>query len=147
MEYSELDIVGSEVYQILNLIPKDKYYKIPKKIVDIFDKYKNNKFELKIDMSKSFAEQNLNQKTKDIMFAIALDYWLTDEERKKSIEKMKLNEEKAKEKYNVENIFKEKSKRVVQNEKEDNKKLIAKKETFLQRIFNKIKQFFIGKDK
>lgn len=147
MEYSELDIVGSEVYQILNLIPKDKYYKIPKKIVDIFDKYKNNKIELKIDMSKSFADQNLNQKTKDIMFAIALDYWLTDEERKKSIEKMKLNEEKAKEKYNVENIFKEKSKRVVQNEKEDNKKLIAKKETFLQRIFNKIKQFFIGKDK
>lgn len=147
MEYSELDIVGSEVYQILNLIPKDKYYKIPKKIVDIFDKYKNNKIELKIDMSKSFADQNLNQKTKDIMFAIALDYWLTDEERKKSIEKMKLNEEKAKEKYNVENIFKEKSKSVVQNEKEDNKKLIAKKETFLQRIFNKIKQFFIGKDK
>ena len=147
MEYSELDIVGSEVYQILNLIPKDKYYKIPKKIVDIFDKYKNNKIELKIDMSKSFADQNLNQKTKDIMFAIALDYWLTDEERKKSIEKMKLNEEKAKEKYNVENIFKEKSKSVVQNEKEDNKKLIAKNETFLQRIFNKIKQFFIGKDK
>ena len=89
-------------------------------------------------------DQNIRKETKEILGIIYRNYLCSDEERKKLIEKEQEEiakfEEELREKYNPNNIFKNKPKEQ-KYEKENVAMVEYKKETFFDRIkmlFNKI---------
>ena len=57
---NNLDTIGAEVYAVLKHIPVDKYNKIPPKITNIFEKYKDLSYNIQIDTNKNFKEQNIS---------------------------------------------------------------------------------------
>ena len=145
-----MQIVGAQVYQVLQSVPKDKYYEIPKKITSLFEKYKDCDAGTTIDLNKSFSEQNISKMAKDIIFAISYNYWLTDKQRKETREKMEMNEEEIHKKYSVENLFKDRNKETEEAQgtaqDNENKQLVCYEEKWYTKIFSKIKKLF-GKNK
>jgi len=136
--------IGAEVYAVLNTVPKVKYNMIPQKITELFEKYKEQSKKIQIDTSKKFEEQEISRKAKDIVFAISLNYWLTEDERKLVLEKINENEQTVTEKYNVDNLF-QKQNEVIEDEIKEQSNMVSMteyKEPLIKRIINKIKDFF-----
>ncbi len=127
-----LDIIGAEVYAILSNVSKERYNKIPTKITKTFEKYKEAAKNIIIKTNEEFDKQDISKEAKDIIFVIALNYWLTDEEKKNAIKNMNLNEEKLKEKYNIEKMFEKR--RSKQINKEEVVSIVEKKKIFLQKL-------------
>lgn len=140
-----LDMIGAEIYAILSNVSIEKYNKIPTKITKIFEKYKEYAKNVIIKPNIEFDKQEISKEAKDIMFVIALNYWLTGEEKKKVINTMSLNEEKLKEKYNIEKIFEQRKNLQINSENEETVAIIEKKESFFTKIIKFIKSFFINK--
>lgn len=156
----EYDIAGAEVCDFLNNIPKQKYDKIPQKIKDLFSKYQNLNIGTRIDLSKSYEEQGISQKTKDMIFVLMYNYWLTNDEKQNVLQQMKINEEKAKEQYNIEKIFRQRQnnnleKQIINKEvntildnndrkniNEPNKVMVKTKEGIIERVINFFKRIF-----
>ncbi len=143
------DIAGAEVCNFLHNIPKQKYDLLPKKLIDLFEKYKDYNIGEKIDLEKSYEEQEISQMAKDMIFIITYNYWLTEEQKCSVLKQMKINEEKLHEKYNIDNLFK--NKKTYQEEsieinstqtstqmiKTDNQNFIQKIINFFKNIFKK----------
>ena len=102
------DIAVAEVCNFLHNIPKQKYDLLPKKLIDLFEKYKDYNIGGKIDLEKSYEEQEISQMAKDMIFIITYNYWLTEEQKCSVLKQMEINEEKLYEKYNSDNLFKNK---------------------------------------
>ena len=141
---SEFEIVGAEVYEVLRNIPKEEYYKVPRKITATFEKFKDVEIKTKIDLTKSFQEQNISKRAKEIIYCISLNYWLSEEEKHKILKKLKENEEKFNEKYSVEKLFEQKKKKEEVKIQSENKTtdLVKCEEKWYTKILKKIKKFF-----
>ena len=134
----------SEVYVILNQLDEESLKKIPEKI---FNQIKENaKIEVDyIDKNIPLEKINLMEETREFLAIISYYYFCDEEERKKWDEILNENErkyqEKLKQKYNPDNMFKTKQDNV---NKEESKELnlVEYKENFIVRLINKIKQFF-----
>ena len=109
--------------------------------------YKNNmdnEYNYKLDMKKEFEEQEMSDITKAILANIFRDYWATpyQKEKIKAKEKFDLQiiEEEKKEKYNPDNLFKDKKEeKVIENK---NLPTQIKKETFFKKLIDFIKGLF-----
>ena len=151
---NEYDIAGAEVYNFLSNIPKDKYKKIPEKIINLFEKYQNYNLGKKVDLTKKFDDQEISLIAKDVIFYISYNYLFTEEQKKRTLQQMKINEEKLKEQYDIDKIFQqrkvlEKPNSIVSDsiernsENEKTKSLIeTKKETIFTRFINFFKKLF-----
>ncbi len=131
----------SEIDKILSLL-EDKYKeKVPKKVRKFFSEEKDSEYIPKIDPDKPLIEQNLKKQTLSILALLNLSYWCEDEkEKQKFINQLKENE---KEKYNVDNLFKNKEENSnIQLNKEKLEIIEYKKKNFIQRFLNKIIEFF-----
>lgn len=138
--------VFSEVYVILSQLEEKSLKKIPEKI---FNRIKENaKLEVDyIDKNVPLEEINLMDETREFLAIISYYYFCDEEERQKWDEILNENErkyqEKLKQKYNPEEIFKIKEEFVnKENQKNIELDLIEYKEKFVVRLINKIKQFF-----
>lgn len=133
----ELSKAYTEVYSILKFV--DEYYvsKISDKFLEYIYKQMDNTYIPNIDMSIPLEKQELMEDTVNILALIKYNYWCEDEKEKKEIINI-LNENEQKyqnelrEKYNPEDIFKNKKMLII----DDNK------ENILKKLFNKIKNFF-----
>lgn len=138
------DRVFSEVYVILNQLDEKSLKKIPEKI---FNQIKENaKVEVDyIDKNIPLEEINLMEETREFLAIISYYYFCDEEERQKWDEILNENErkyqEKLKQKYNPDKMFKTKQENI---NKEENIELdlVEYKENFIVRLINKIKQFF-----
>lgn len=135
----------SETLDILNHMGKNYTERIPKKLIDFLEKNKLDDYVSGLDHSKRLKEMNLKENTKDILAAIYIDYWCTPEQRevykKVLIENERKHQEELKEKHNIDNVFKEKTQIIVeQEESKEEKSLVLKKESFLKRLIKKIKE-------
>lgn len=140
------DKVFSEVYVILNQLEEKSLKKIPEKI---FNQIKENaKIDVDyIDKNVPLEELNIMSETKEFLAIISYYYFCDEEERQKWDDILNENErkyqEKLKQKYNPEEIFKTKQEYInKENEKSVELDLIEYKEKFIVRLINKIKQFF-----
>lgn len=131
-----------EVIEILKYMPQESVNKIPKKMLETFEKKMNKDYIFKVDTNKNFEEQNLLEETKDIFAVIFRDYWATPYQRerikeKEKYDRQKIEEEKA-DKYNPDDILKNKEKdnAVVNN----NLPVEIKKENFLKKLISFIKK-------
>lgn len=136
----KLDIIGAEVYAIISNVSIERYNKIPTKIIKTFEQYKESAKKVKIKPNVEFDKQEISKDAKDIMFVIALKYWLTDTEKKKVMDRLNFNEEKLKEKYNVEKMFEQKRNKQIGKEKVVS--IVEKKENIFTKIIKFIRKIF-----
>lgn len=135
-----------EVYEILKYVPKEDLKRVPKKFMDMLEEKMNKNYKFSIDTSKDFIEeQELMIETRTILAYIFLNYWSTEIQKEKVNIKFKKDIEDAEKQkgdlYNV-NIFKNKKQLKENSEKEqEHAMVIYKKENFITKIFNIIKNF------
>ncbi len=138
-----------EVIEVLNYVPKESIDKLPQTMIDTFKAKMDNDYDFKIDINKSFEEQNLLEETKAIFANIFRDYWATayQKERieaKEKYDRQKIEDEKR-EQYNSDNIFKKKQ-TIKENSNIENYSeklpIEVKKENFYQKILKFFKKFF-----
>ena len=106
----------------------------------------NTNYSLKIDPYKSLGQQNIKEKTKDLIAVIYRNYWCNKDERKtldaKLIENDKKYEEILHELYNPDNIFKNKAKQEIHTTQTTEELVEYKPQSFIQKLFTKIKRLF-----
>ena len=137
---NEEAIACTETLQILNLIEKEYYDRIPKDLIDLLQanaikyyQYFDEKGNLKIS--------NL---TEQILCYLNLQYWCTEEEKERLIKKYEENDQKLKEKYDIDKILEKRTneKIDISEDKKDTTDLTVVKENFLTKLFEKIKNLF-----
>lgn len=143
----------AEVDEILNYIDEEYVKRIPEKVRDFFKEERDENYKLEIDINRPLEEQNLKRKTMVILAILNMNYWCDKEEEKKEIiESLNKNEEiyqkEIREKYNPDNIFKNKDNQEddITNVDENTQLVEYEKNGIIQRILNKIKNFFRRKD-
>jgi hypothetical protein len=128
-----------EVDEILKYTDINLVNKIPKKFIDFLRANMNNEYEFNVQEGLHLNKQNLSEEANNILALIYRDYWATEEEkeefRKKDEEERKLNEEKLK------HIFDRKDNEQIE-EKKNNQLIKIEHESFIKRLFSKIKRFF-----
>ena len=135
----------TETLDILNHMDKSYIDKIPKKFKDFLEKNKSDSYIPNLDHSKKIKEMNLKEKTKDILATIYMNYWCDAEQKENYIKTLKQNEEKyqeeLKEKYNPDNIFKNKTQKTIQQEQpvQEDVDLVEVKESFFTKFIKKLK--------
>ena len=122
--------------------------RIPKKVISYFENNKSQEYSWTIDKALPLEKQDLLPTTKEILTVLYRDFICDDIERVKLEKTLSDNEikyqEELREKYNPDNIFKDRQKNieVTEQEIEDTTAIVTYKETFLSKIINKIKLFF-----
>lgn len=147
LEYSEA--VG-EVLQILKYTDKELIYKIPKGLLEFWERNAVINSELKFDTNESMENLNLKPKTKALVGMIYRNYWCDAEERKEYDKILMQNEERlqeeARKKYNPDEIFKNKEEKIIEQittiEQQENVNMVPYKETIFIKIIKMIKDLF-----
>lgn len=136
-------------------LDENELSKIPKKQMEHLRKSANKDYEPTIDISKTLEEQELSLEAKAIILSLYKKYFATNEQ-KYAINNTITNLDRKKKANQINNSgfhsleevmeYKNKLKESTQNmvvENEENKeKSLIKQENFLQKIFNKILNFF-----
>lgn len=137
----------TEVDNFIELLDEYHKNKIPKKLREFFKNEKEEKYIKNIYRNIPIKEQNLLQETLSLIAFLNLQYWCDDEEERKRLRKIYTENEKTsmkqmRLKYDINNIFKERRKEVIEEETKDNVAMIRYKDSLIQRIINKIKKIF-----
>ena len=126
-----------EILEIIKNMEQDYKDKIPKKLIEFFEKNKDNNYKYNIYEAKDIV---FSQKTVDLLAMLELKYLATEKEKEILEEALDENDKRNKrelaEKYNPDNLFKEEKQKVEKNEYSN--ALVECKES----IFTKIKNFF-----
>lgn len=142
VEYSQAAV---EVLDILKHTRQSDVEKIPKKFIKFLEENSSKTYEPNLDHSKAIKEMGLKQKTQDILGVIYLKYWADEQGkqkfRAKIMENDRKHQEELREKYNTDNLFKQKTKDEIKPA-EEMQLQVVQKETFMQKIINKIKGIF-----
>ena len=140
-------IAYAEVDARLNLL-EDKYKeKVPEKVRTFFKEEKMVDYTPTIDVNIPLIQQNLKRETIVLLAILNINYWCENEEERQSfVNELAKNEEEKKkleEKYNPDNLFKNKQKEIIDENLQTGQELIIYKETnFISKLLNKIKQLF-----
>ena len=134
----------TEVLDILNHMRKVDTDRIPEKFKQFLVQNQSTTYYPQLDHTKAIKDMELKEKTKDILSIIYSNYWCNKDEKLVFEKLLQENEKKyqkeLREKYNPDNVFKDKEIKI-----EDNKKqilLIEKKDTIFTKIIKFIKGIF-----
>ena len=144
MGTNEFAEASAELIEILRYIPKTEVEKIPLKLRGFFEDVSKPNYNVRIDPRKPLEEQDLKEKTKDLITVIYRNYWCTEEEKqildKQLLENDKKYEEELRKKYDPDKLF-EKNTKVQENE--DTKELIKyEKHGIIYKLFSWIRRIF-----
>lgn len=136
-----------QISEILKYIAPNLKARIPKKIISYFENNKSKDYSWDIDKTLPLEKQELLPTTKEILTVLYKDYICTDRERielEKTLNENEVNyQNELREKYNTDNLFKNKQKEVENVKVEtENISVVHYKESFFRRIISKIKLFF-----
>lgn len=143
-------IAYAEIDEILNLL-EDKYReKVPEKVRTFFKEEKMVDYKPTIDVNTPLIQQNLKRETIVLLAILNINYWCeNEEERQFFLNELAKNEEEKKrleEKYNPDNLFKNKNNNDVSPDKIVEPQNISmveyKKQGIFKRILDKITRFF-----
>ena len=134
-------IAIAEANEILNYVENKYISKIPTDFFEMIRTYKTESCNFKYDITKSLSEQECHKETLELLSYINYNFWL-DEKEKDNYKKIYYNnfikiEDEKREKYNPDNLFKEK------NENNTNKEeylpvLIKDNTNFFVKIIRKL---------
>lgn len=133
-----------EVYEILKYIPKEDFEKIPKDLIETIKNNMDFNYAYQVNEQIEFEQIPMLRETRAILAILYRDYWATQEQKERILQKqkndIKIAEEFAKEKYSYENLFKSKT----TNKQSENQDLIIYNEpwyikfvTFMKKILKK----------
>ena len=148
METLISNVIMSEVLDVLNKFDEEDIKKIPKKFIEYLKENSDKNYINHIDYTKPIKELNLHDETMYILDMICLNYWCENELQKKEfLCQLNKNEQKyqeeLREKYNPDNLFKNKSTEKMQQDILTETAMVEyKEENFIQKLFDKIKRFF-----
>lgn len=152
-EYCEAAV---EVLDILNHTSEDRVNLIPTKFINYLKENAAKDYVARLDYSKPINEMNVKIETMGILGTICRNWWWNEEEKQEYAilvrEKEISNQEKLREKYNPDDIFKKKKQQEIQAENagETNNysyKIVEYKENIFTKILNIIKGIFNRKYK
>ena len=131
---------NTEIKCLLKYFPINYIKKLPTKLLEMIYKNSDDKYNIEVDLKKGLKKQNISKKAKDMLAVLTYNYWSTETEKKDIIERLNENEntyqEKLREKYNPDSIFKDREREA--EAVENSNAMIEYKET----IFIKIKNWF-----
>lgn len=152
MVTKEFAEASAEINEILKYMPKEEVEKIPSKLREFFREVASKDYVTNINPDLPLDEQQIKEKTKDIIALIYRNYWCSEEERKeldqKLIENDRKFEEELREKYNPGNIFKnnvtttKKEEPEVKEEKIEQSLVPQETEKWYQRFLDMVKRWF-----
>ena len=149
----------SEVYGILKALG-DKYInKLPKTVLKVITESKEENYNPEYSMSIPLKEQKINRKSLAMIALLHYNYWCeTEEDRVKLKNILETNEEKhqkeMQEKYSNDKIFNkettkieektisEKVDRFVESSNQSTANIVEYKQSFFNKVIDKIKQWF-----
>ena len=143
---NDLSIAYAEVYKILSFMDQKYINMIPLKLLNLFKEERDNEYKTNINNTIPLDEQNLQKKTLSILAMLNINYWCTNEQEKQELmelyaENDKKREEELREKYNPDNLFKNKDHK--EQIYSNNTALIEyREENFFKKIIRKIMNFF-----
>ena len=140
--------IAKETLTFLAFCDNDIIKKIPNNVIEkLCEEAADSTTDFYIDPSKNFKDQEITEKSKDLIASIYFNY-IADEVGKKEIQnKWILNdknyENSQKEKYNPDKLFENVPKQEIQfHEQYPAQAMIGYKENFFMKIINKIKNIF-----
>lgn len=141
----------AEVDEILSFMEDVYIDKIPKKLRELFKNERLEYYKPNIDPKIPLDEQRLQKKTFSILAMLNLNYWCEDEKEKQDLiaiyaENDRKKEEKLREKYNPDNLFKKKEteqkiEELQKNTAENTALVEYKEEKFFKKLIKKIISF------
>lgn len=134
----------TEIDNFIELLDEYNKNKIPQKLREYFKKEKDGEYIKNINPNQPIKEQNLKEETLALIAMLNLQYWCEDENEKQRLkaiyaENERKYQEELREKYNPDNLFKNKQ-RVVEEKIEETAMVEYKEDT----IWTKIKRFLKG---
>ena len=136
-----------ELYEIIKRLSKEEQSKIPNVFMDNLIKSKDTNYSFEFDESKGILEQELMVETQALLVGMYEKYLAPENEKElwEKYDRICLNkiEEKRREQYNPDNIFKKSSQEpeIEQEIPQENVAIIEYKESILNKIVNIIKKF------
>lgn len=134
--------VAVELIEIFKYLDKELANKIPDKVKENLNNVKNKEYKFKIDKTKTLNEQNILPATKQMLSIIYLKYCCSLEEASKILDKNKereiIKEQEKCEKYNLNNIFKEKE----ESKKEEVQLLKIEDIPWYRKLIQRLNGFF-----
>ena len=146
-----MNSINSEVYVdisiIINMMPIEMKEKISKSFINFIEKNKSNNYVSNINPKIPIREQNIRKETKEMLGIIYRDYLCSNEERNKLLkqeeQEIKQYEEELRQKYNPNDLFKNKQKEYNYEKEKVNVAMAEyKKETFIEKILKFFKSRF-----
>ncbi len=110
--------VCTETLAILNNIPLEYYYKIPKDFINLLLENLDETYNFKLDTNKNFASQVLLPETIDLLAYIYRQFWCTRNQKNEFDKIMLENDKKASDKYDIDKIFQKRKDYMSQNKKD-----------------------------
>lgn len=146
--YDEINVKKAlvEVEKILERLSEYEYKKIPEDIKLYIQENKDSEYVWNYDEKKSLEEQNLNECTLPMLAYINTEFLLNDEQKEYMqniyAENDKKFEQELREKYNPEDIFKNRHKEAIEETKEQENvtTMVEYKESILTKFVNYIKR-------
>lgn len=137
----------TEVLEILKHLPEDEYERIPKTEIQFYESNCDKNYKYIYDETLKVEQQKLSREANTVIISIYMNYFASEKQKGIIEELLKQNsieEEKLKsEKYDVNDIFKEKNNENINNSSENLPiEVNNKKENFIKKIINKIKSIF-----
>lgn len=125
-----------EVLEVLKYMESKYIKKIPKKMIEHFEKNKAEDYIIQINPKIPLKEQTLLKGTLEILALLNLKYWCENEEEKsKLIQKYNENNIRYQNMYDIEKIF--------EKRKKEQNPIVEYKETkWYNKIIEKIKEIF-----
>ena len=131
---------NTEIKCLLKYFPINYIKKLPTKLLEKIYRNSDEKYNIDVDLKKDLKNQNISKKTKDMLAVLTYNYWSSETEKKDIIERLNENEnnyqEELREKYNPDNIFKNRETKV--EALENSVAMVEYKKS----IFSKIKNWF-----
>ncbi len=134
----------TEIGCLLKYFPNSFIEKLPNKLLEIISSKADRKYIIDIDTDKSINEQNISNKTKMILAVLTYNYWSNEKQkdiiRKKLYDNEEIYQRKLSEKYNPDDLFKNKATKI--ETVENSVALVEYKESIFTKIKNWIKRIF-----
>ena len=134
----------TEVIEILKYVSIEDYNKIPRSKIELFKINANREYAFKYNSNRTLDEQSVSKIAKSIIAILFRDYWTTDIQRERIITKQNYDrkkfEEENREKYNLDNLFKNRQYKV--EAVENSVAMVAYKESIFIKIKNRFKRIF-----
>ena len=136
----------TDISIIISMMPSQMQDKISQKLKDFIENNKAENYSSNINPTVPLKEQILKKETKAMLGIIYRDYLCSEEQRRKLLENEKTEieeyERELREKYNPDNLFKNKTKEVEEEIATSETALTDYKEGFFPRLKNLIYRLF-----